>query len=83
MENIKDQLISAIKDVNSSNFTTKYDVLVNIFMMYKNQITMTEAKGMLSEISDTGNLNEHQDEIILDTDNRISGFCPPNLSVSW
>jgi hypothetical protein len=69
--------------VSDKNFYKKYDDFAELVQKSKRNFNKKQILLFFVHYYNSRKLNEAQEEVFLDFENRLSGCCSPNRSIFW
>jgi hypothetical protein len=80
---LKDELLQYLEGVNKSNFTKKYDGIIDIVLKYRD-IGMTKQE-VLVVVDQLGyiEMDDYKEDVFLELSNCLYGYCASSKDIEW
>ncbi|WP_298892465.1 hypothetical protein [uncultured Psychroserpens sp.] len=80
---LNNKIKSFLTKVTVDNYYTLYDEFKILLEKYKSNFTKPEILELLFDYVQNNNLEEYQEEVIIEIENRIFGYCSPDDNIIW
>lgn len=82
-DKFKHEVTAYLSTVTAENLQEGYQRMAEIVLRYKGLLITKDIYAVFSLICDETDLNDLQDELIIDTSNRLYGHCPPKRYIEF
>lgn len=79
----KSEVQHFLTGVSDKTMVESYEKFVEFLLTYKGLISTDDISSVFSEVANENELTDAQDEILMDTSNRLFGHCPPWRKIDW
>lgn len=80
---VKSKIIDFLSPINEYNFEQFFDDFLKLILSFRGRIKKDNIIEILLEIRNSIELNEGQDELICDLENRLVEFCSSKDIINW
>jgi hypothetical protein len=82
-EIINSEIDAFLKKVTLDNFYKSYDEFKDLIVNHKNNFTKSEILQLLFDYNQNNSLEEYQEDVLTEIENRIFGYCSPSNNIIW
>ena len=83
LSSFENQICSLLKKASERNFNEINEEIVSLILSFRSKLSKSDVKKIIFSFSRKEDWNDYQDEILVDIDNRLNGFCTPNRDLDW